>query len=92
MFKDSNFFKILLVKIKSKPSVSLPPVFVATGGKETDGFDFIFTNKILKKFESLNIAFLKDELKELEVQLDKLYGKNTFPMAHAYIQNLLKSI
>ena len=68
------------------------PVFVATGGKETDGFDFIFTNKILKKFESLNIAFLKDELKELEAQLDKLYGKNTFPMAHAYIQNLLKSI
>ena len=48
------------------------PVFVACGGKESDAFDFIFTNKILKKFESLNIAFFKDELKELNGQLDKL--------------------
>ena len=67
------------------------PVFVACGGKEADGFDFIFTNKILKKFESLNIAFLKDELKDLNIQLEKLYGKNTFPMAHNYIDNLLKN-
>ena len=67
------------------------PVYVACGGKETDGFDFIFTNKILKKFESLNIAFFKDELKELSAQLDKLYGKNSFPMAHKYIDDLIKN-
>ena len=67
------------------------PVFIACGGKEVDGFDFIFTNKILKKFESLNIAFFKDELKELNVQLDKLYGKNTFPMAHRFIDDLIKN-
>ena len=67
------------------------PVFIACGGKESDGFDFIFTNKILKKFESLNIAFFKEELKELNVQLDKLYGKNTFPMAHRYIEDLIKN-
>ena len=70
---------------------SFIPVFVACGGKEVDGFDFIFTNKILKKFESLNIAFFKDELKELSNQLDKLYGKNTFPMAHRYIEDLIKN-
>ena len=67
------------------------PVFIACGGKESDGFDFIFTNKILKKFESLNIAFFKEELKELNGQLDKLYGKNTFPMAHRYIDDLIKN-
>ena len=67
------------------------PVFIACGGKETDGFDFIFTNKILKKFESLNIAFFKDELKELSNMLDKLYGKGSFPMAHVYIENLIKN-
>ena len=70
---------------------SFIPVFIACGGKESDGFDFIFTNKILKKFESLNIAFFKDELKELNAQLDKLYGKNTFPMAHRYIDDLIKN-
>ena len=65
------------------------PVFVGCGGTELDGLDFIFTNKILKKFQSLNIGFLKDELKELEGMLDKLYGKGTFRQAHAYIQNLI---
>ncbi|MCQ2800939.1 MAG: hypothetical protein MJ216_03185 [Bacilli bacterium] len=67
------------------------PVYVGCGGTEVDGFDFIFTNKVLKKFESLNIAFLKDELKELDAQLDKLYGKGNFRMAHNYIQSLLKN-
>lgn len=67
------------------------PVFIACGGKETDGFDFIFTNKILKKFESLNIAFFKDELKELNVQLDKLFGKGSFQMAHKYIDDMIKN-
>lgn len=66
------------------------PVYVACGGTELDGLDFIFTNKILKKFESLNIGFLKDELKELNAYLDKLYGKGTFKMAHAYIDNLIR--
>lgn len=65
------------------------PVYVACGGTEIGGFDFIFTNKILKKFESLNIAFLKDQLHELSNYLDDLYGKNNFPKAHAYIENLL---
>ena len=67
------------------------PVYVGCGGTEVDGFDFVFTNKVLKKFESLNIAFLKDELKELDSQLDKLYGKGNFPMAHNYIANLIKN-
>ncbi|HHT67532.1 MAG TPA: AAA domain-containing protein [Erysipelotrichaceae bacterium] len=67
------------------------PVYVACGGKEVDGFDFIFTNKILKKFESLNISFLKNELKELDAQLDKMYGRGNFQMAHSYIETLLKN-
>lgn len=66
------------------------PIFVACGGTELDGFDFIFTNKILKKFESLNIAFLKNELKELNSLLDKLFGKDTFPMAHNYVEGLIR--
>ena len=67
------------------------PNYVACGGTETDAFDFIFTNKILKKFESLNIAFLKEELQELSVYLDKLYGKGKFPKAQAYIESMLKN-
>ena len=67
------------------------PSYVACGGTEVDGFDFIFTNKILKKFESLNIAFLKDELNQLHTELDKLFGKGNFKMAHASIDNYIKN-
>ena len=66
------------------------PAYVGCGGNEIDGLDFIFTNKILKKFESLNVAFLKDELGELNLKLDELFGEGTFTMAHKYINNLLK--
>ncbi len=66
------------------------PAYVACGGTELEGLDFIFTNKILKKIESLNIAFLREELKELNVKIDELFGKDTFRMAHNYINNLIK--
>ena len=67
------------------------PTYIACGGTESDGFDFIFTNKILKKFEALNIAYLREELKELDAFLDKMYGKGNFQMAHAFIEGLLKN-
>ena len=67
------------------------PNYVACGGSEVDAFDFIFTNKILKKFESLNISFLKDELRELSAYLDKLYGKGQFPKAQNYIDSMIKN-
>ena len=66
------------------------PVYVACGSNEVDGLDFIFTNKILKKFEALNLAFLRDELKQLHAELDRIFGKNTFKMAHAKIDELIK--
>ena len=66
------------------------PCFVACGGTELDAIDFIFTNKILKKFESLNIGFLKQELKELNQMLDKLFGADQFPMAHNFVANLIR--
>ena len=83
-------FKLAFGNRILKQLTSFIPVYVACGGAELDGLDFIFTNKILKKFESLNIAFLKDECKELNGMLDKLYGKGTFKMAHAFIDNLIK--
>ena len=67
------------------------PTYVACGGTEVDGFDFIFTNKILKKFESLNVAYLKDNLKNLQLYLEKMFGKGNFQMAQSYIDNLIKN-
>ena len=84
-------FKLAFGNRILKQLESFIPVYVGCGGREVDGFDFIFTNKILKKFEALNLAFLKDELKALITFLDKLYGKDAFPKAKAYIEGLIKN-
>lgn len=68
------------------------PVYVATGGTEEEGLDYIFANKILRKFESLNLAFLQDELDQLIVQIHKIFGKNGFEESVKYIKVLKKQI
>ena len=37
------------------------PAFVACGGTEIDGLDFILCHKILRKFEALNLSFIRDD-------------------------------
>jgi len=83
-------FKIAFGNRILKQITKFVPCYVACGGTEVEGLDFIFSTKILKKFESLNLAFLKNELRELQNELDKLFGKNTFKESKAYIDNLIK--
>jgi phosphatidylglycerophosphatase A len=64
------------------------PVYVACGGTEEQGLDYIFANKILRKFESLNLAFLQNELQQLIAQIRKIYGKNGFEESVRYIKEL----
>jgi hypothetical protein len=68
------------------------PVYMACGFTELDGLDYMLANKILRKFESLNLTFLQQELKELIELLDKLFGKNSFKVSIAYIHDLEKMI
>lgn len=68
------------------------PVYVACGNDEYEGLDYMVATKILRKFESLNLPFLKTELKELLVVLEKLFGKNKFKESADFINNLLKQI
>ena len=68
------------------------PVFVACGGTETEGLDYMITRKILRKFETLNLPFLEEELKELLVVFDRLFGKGQFAEAIEFINDLRKQI
>jgi len=61
------------------------PVFIACGMDELAGIDYLITRKILRKFETLNLPFLKDELKELTKQFDELFGKDRLPRAKEMI-------
>ena len=64
--------------------------FVGCGGKEVEALDFIFMSKILKKFTSLNLAFMQDELKDLISELDKIFGKGTFVLSQRLIRDYMK--
>ncbi len=66
------------------------PCYVACGGTELGAVDYVFQSKILKKFEVLNVAFLRDELIKLDAQLTKLFGKNEFKLSKAKIKLLIK--
>jgi hypothetical protein len=68
------------------------PVYVACGGTEDDGLDYIFANKILRKFESLNLSFLRDELEDLVLQIQKIFGRNAFEESIKFIRNLQKQM
>ncbi len=66
------------------------PVYVACGGDELDGIDYVLATKIFRKFESLNLAMLRDELKELCVYINKSFGKNKMNESIAYLERLQK--
>jgi hypothetical protein len=68
------------------------PVFVACGGTEVDGLDYIFTNKVLRKFENLNLAFLQDEIDELIAFIKKIFGRGNFEESIQFINDLRKMV
>lgn len=67
------------------------PVYVACGGTELGGMDYIIARKVLKKFESMNVSFVRDEIKGLIAYIEKVFGKTAMQDSKAYltrIQNL----
>lgn len=67
------------------------PCFIACGGTEIHAVDFIVAKKVLRKFESLNLGFMKDDLARFSVYLDRLFGKNAMRICKDYIEILRKN-
>ncbi len=67
------------------------PCFIACGGTELQAIDFIVAKKVLRKFESLNLGFMKDELTKCSHYLDRVFGKNGMPICKEYIELLKKN-
>ena len=51
------------------------PVYVACGGDEVDGVDYFIARKILRKFEQLNVSYIRDEIDGFIEFLDNTFGK-----------------
>lgn len=64
------------------------PVYVACGGKELDGMDYIIARKVLKKLESLNITFVRDEIRSLNDYIEKIFGKSNMADSRAYLNRI----
>ena len=66
------------------------PCFIACGGTEIQAVDFIVAKKVLRKFESLSLGFMKDELTKFSAYLDKNFGKDAMRHCKTYIEHLKK--
>lgn len=66
------------------------PVYVACGGTELEGIDYLLATKVFRKFESLNLSLIRDEIKGLISYLDNMFGTGTMRECTAYLQRLQK--
>ena len=69
---------------------SFVPVYIACGGDETDAIDYIFATKVFRKFESLNLSLIRDEIRGLISFMDAQFGKGSMKESIAYLQRLQK--
>ena len=67
------------------------PCFIACGGTEIQAVDFIVAKKVLRKFESLSLGFMKDELTKFTAYLDRLFGKDQMSICKTYVEYLKKN-
>jgi hypothetical protein len=67
-------------------------VYTACGGKEVDGIDYFIARKILRKFDQLNIALIRDEIDPFISYLNKEFGKNAMKECIDYLERLKKSV
>lgn len=66
------------------------PVYVACGGEEVDGVDYFIARKILRKFEQLNVSYIRDEIDGFIEFLDKTFGKGKMKECEEYLLRLKK--
>ena len=66
------------------------PVYVGCGGDEIDGVDYFIARKILRKFEQLNISYIRDEIDGYIEFLDKTFGKGKMKECEEYLLRLKK--
>lgn len=67
------------------------PVYVACGGDEIEGIDYILATKVYRKFESLNLSLIRDEIKGLMRYMDELFGKDSMKECNAFLERLQKT-
>ena len=68
------------------------PVYVACGGSEVEAIDYFVAKKILRKFEQLNILFIRDEIEPFIIYLNKSFGNNKMAECIEFLERIKKSV
>ena len=83
-------FRVAFGKRVMKQINSFVPAFVGCGGTEVDGIDYALCKKVFRKFEALNISYIRDEIDGLVQQLDQLFGRENMNECKEYVRMLQK--
>ena len=67
------------------------PVYVACGGTVVEGIDHILATKVFRKFESLNLSLIRDEIKGLINYLNTLFGKDAMKSSIEFLERLQRT-
>lgn len=66
------------------------PCYIACGGTELEGIDYILANKVFRKFEALNLSFIRDEIDGLINYLDEQFEIDNMRECYDYLRRLQK--
>lgn len=85
-------FRIAFGNRIMKQAKTFAPVYVACGGKEIEAIDYFISKKVLRKFDQLSVAVIRDESDPFIAFLDKKFGKGVMKECIESMVNLKKSI
>ena len=68
------------------------PAYVACGGEEIVAIDYLIAHKILRKFDQLNLAYIRNEIDGFIDFLNKTFGEGAMKECIAYLERLKKTI
>ena len=68
------------------------PAYIACGGEEIVAVDYLIANKILRKFDQLNLAYIRNEIDGFMAYLDELFGEGKMVECRAFLERLKKTI
>ena len=64
--------------------------FMLAGGDEIEAVDYFMAKKVLRKFEALNLALIRDEIDGYIEFLDKNFGKGKMNECIEFLLRLKK--
>lgn len=87
-----NHFRLAFGNRIMKQISEFVPVYVACGGTEIVALDYIIAHKILRKFDQLNLAYIRNEIDGFIKYLDELFGKDVMVECKDTMNELKKRI